>query len=60
MGNKIRVCTMLKPETIDKLSRIRSKVLSSAYHSGAICRVIDACVEQSDEVEVVKKMKGTK
>ena len=58
--SKIRVCTMLKPETIEKLSRIRSKVLSGTYHSGAICRVMDACVEQADEGEVVKQMKEKK
>lgn len=55
---KVRLCTTLEKETMDKLARIRKQVVTGAYHSGAICRVMDACVEQADERDVIKKLKG--
>ena len=55
--NKVRICTLLKGSTMDKLSAIRRQVIGGAYHSGAICRVIDACVEQADENKVIQKLK---
>lgn len=55
--SKIRLCTLLKPSTMDKLSAIRREIVGGAYHSGAICRVIDACVEQADAKKVIQKLK---
>ena len=55
---KQRICTTLEKSTMDKIASIRRQIVSGAYHSGAICRVIDACVEQVDEKKIVAKLKG--
>ena len=57
---KQRICTTLETKTMNKIASIRRQIVSGAYHSGAICRVIDACVEQADEKTVVASLKGTK
>ena len=55
---KQRICTTLEESTMNKIASIRRQIVSGAYHSGAICRVMDACVELADEKKVVAKLKG--